>query len=116
MVFGLVPYGGLSNCGLVRLLAIMSIERPATVGMTPVIVALSFVVDSCGVTVVIDALLLITCPAGKSAMIVPTTVIDPVCPGRTCPIVQDVVGVLKSVDGKVSVMTTPLAVLPPAFP
>jgi len=62
------------------------------------------------------AVFTIVCPAGKSLIIVHVTTIIPVCPGARDQIFRDVVGVVKSVDGKVSVILTPLAVLPPAFP
>lgn len=106
----------MSNCGLVILLAIRSTYAPSIVGTVPVTAASSLLVESCTVLVAICTLFPIACPADKSLIIVHTITIVPVCPGANNQIFRDVVGVLKSVDGKVSVITTPLAVLPPAFP
>ena len=98
------------------LFAIMSRYVPSIVGTVHVTAASSFAVESWTVFVAMCTLFAITCPAGKSLIIVQMTVIVPVCPGANDQIFRDVVGVLKSVDGKVSVMTTPLAVFPPALP
>jgi len=116
MVLGLVPYGGLSSAIFVMLLATRSMYVPSTAGTVHVTVASSFVVESWTVLVAICTLFAIVCPADKSLIIVPVMTIVPVCPGVNDQIFRDVVGVLKSVDGKVSVMITPLAVLPPALP
>ena len=56
------------------------------------------------------------CPAERLVSIVPVITILPTCPGAKEPRFHHVVDVLKYVEGNISVITTPLAVFPPAFP
>lgn len=109
------PYGRVSRCGLLRLLAIIFTLTLATPTTVPVAIAKLFPVVVSLSLVVMFTLLAKDHPEVYMASSVPVTTKLPPLPAGKVPIANVVVGIVIPV-GTISVMTTLAAVFPPLFP